>query len=216
MPIRQLLPYLTILIIFLVQSGICEITRYPHVLPTADMEHSVMITWRTQNQAGGTVYFGTSYLAQSADAVLCTKRKNEQSLRPKIETRNGQYQYYAVLANLSPGTQYRYKVVSDNTETEICKFTTSSTDNDFSFRVVLLADPHWHSDTVSDQTQDGQYLPLIRAYDPHLVFILGDIAYGQNEVLANEWEYEAGHWVWKDILANAIYVPTCAGIMTAS
>ncbi|MFH1759468.1 MAG: fibronectin type III domain-containing protein, partial [bacterium] len=152
------------------------ITRYPHVQPTVNLETFIVITWQTDNQAGGTVYYGINDLNKTADAILNIKGDDEYSLRPQITTRHGKYQYYVKLENLSPGTQYKYKVVSDNTETEVYKFTTSSSDDNFSYRIAVMADNHFHEDTASTQQEADPFLPIIRSYDPHLVMILGDVA----------------------------------------
>jgi predicted MPP superfamily phosphohydrolase len=174
-----------------------KITRGPFLQPTEDLEHTVGIAWETDNKSGGVVSYGLNEVGE--DQI-------EGEYQGK--TQRGKHRYYIKLTNLEPGKEYKYKVISDGTETPIYSFLTSSSSPEFSFRALVISDTHFRENLNFSQARLAPFLPHMKEFKPHLLLHLGDFAYGGwLKGRAADLEYQTGMTVLKEIVARAIFCP---------
>ncbi|MFH1761845.1 MAG: metallophosphoesterase, partial [bacterium] len=128
------------------------------------------------------------------------RKKGETSWR-KEEAGNPESRFYVKFTDLEPGTKYEYKV--DN-ETTVNHFTTSSKDEDFSYRVLLLADNHFDAFGGTYTDRFNSCLPDLIAYEPHMVFHQGDFAFGPGAWGASSEEYSTAMNNGKELFSNSI------------
>lgn len=168
-------------VLFAALSVRAAITRGPVLQPTADLETTVGVMWRTANSVTGTINWGVSSVSEHSAS---TPAGTEHCIQ---------------LTSLSPGTTYKYQVVSDGTTTPIYTFRTSSSTQER--RAVVFSDVH--AQPGGWVTQQANWLPDILAFDPDLVVMAGD-----NVQLGNELtHYDALFSTYQELFATAIVAP---------
>jgi hypothetical protein len=202
---------LAILGLFLGPATLCaEIVEYPFLQPTTNLEHSIGIVWETKNQAGGKVQYGLDMLDQSAAPAYAGK------------SHLGNHRYQIRLENLSAGKKYKYKVVSDGTETLEYTFRTSSRADDFTYRVLLLSDTHCSPKFLAADREESvagsharlqSVLKAMEQFDPQLVLHCGDVVTADGRSKNDSFsqadeQYLAAHTIFKDLFARAIFAPS--------
>jgi predicted MPP superfamily phosphohydrolase len=174
-----------------------EITRGPFLQPTEDLEHSVGIAWETDNKNGGIVSYGLEEVGE-----------NQIEGEYQGKSPRGKHRYYIKLTSLKPGKEYKYKVISDGTETPIYSFLTSSSSPDFSFRALVLSDTHFYEDLNKAKSYLEPFLSAMENFKPHLLLHTGDFPYGgKPKKHATDLEYQNGLTLLKEIVARAIFCP---------
>ncbi|MFH1759496.1 MAG: fibronectin type III domain-containing protein [bacterium] len=188
-----------LILVFLIFASVsvqAKITKYPFLQPTVDMESSIGIMWETSGKNGGTVHYGINNLDKNAQAEF----DGINDL--------GNHRYAVTIKELNPGTVYKYKVISDGEESSEHSFMTSSSSDDFSYRVLIVSDTHYPDDSAAAIEQGNHIMPFAASYSPHLILHCGDMAMGPNDFLATDRQYHNGHSAIKTLLAGAIFAPS--------
>jgi hypothetical protein len=183
------------LVLFISSAAFAGVSRAPYLQPADDLSTAVVIAWQTDNKSGGSVRFGVKDVGESSAEGVYDGRSPL-----------GKHRWHTLVKGLKPGTTYQYKVVSDGTETKPSTFLTSSTADDFQFRVLLIADTHAHPRLKGEPWCDdfARALPDFLAFKPNLVLHLGDVAHPS----ADPGAYEALFRLGRDLWSQAILLPT--------
>ena len=186
------------------------ITRYPYLQPTADMETSIGIAWETETVSDCVVQYG-----------IKSAEENKVKSEHKGVSPRGKQRYYTKLINLSPGTEYKYKVVAGNAATPEYTLLTSSSKDDFAYRIFVFSDPHADENLNFSKPYNEKIIADVKTFKPHLVLCIGDLAMGhsqerdstpnQNYIreYAIDQEFETLFTLYRDVFANAIFAPVC-------
>jgi predicted phosphodiesterase len=120
-------------------------------------------------------------------------------------TQNREVLYYTKLTNLRPGTRYEYKIGEDG---EVSQFRTSSWADDFSFKVLIIADTHF--DSAENTEEPSNVLEIIdemKAVGADLILVCGDLCHGKTEWQSYDEEFQNAMYILRDLAKNAIFCP---------
>jgi hypothetical protein len=178
-----------------------EITRFPYLQPTEDLESSIGIAWRTRNDTGGSVFY-----RPVGENNWSSTGVTEKTVSPYT----GEIKNYTKLTGLSPGVKYEYYVTSDGTTTEIRFFKTSPREG--KFRALILSDIHLSESTSNFQPWIDKLVEVCNSLPewPALILITGDIGLwssgaSDEEIAAT---YTAGFPAYKELFSRSILITT--------
>jgi len=162
-------------------SAGAAITKGPVLQPTTDLDHKVGVMWRTANSVTGTIHWGVTSVSENTATTAAGT------------------EHFIELTSLNPDTTYKYQVVADGTTTPEYTFRTSSSTQER--RIIVLSDVH--AQLGGWQTEQGNMVPDMLAFDPDVVVMTGDIVQLGNVMT----DYEALFTTYKDLFATSIAAP---------
>jgi hypothetical protein len=166
---------------FVAMNAGAAITRGPVLQPTTDLDHKIGVMWRTGNSVTGTIHWGVTNVSENTASTSAGT------------------EHFIELTSLSPGTTYKYQVVADGTTTPEYTFRTSSSTQER--RIIVLSDVH--AQLGGWQTEQGNMVPDMLAFDPDLIVMTGDVVQLGNVLT----DYDALFATYKDLFAGAIAAP---------
>ena len=145
--------------------------------PSSSKPDQVMLTWSSDPSTGMDIQWRTDTTVAEGEVKYRDKGSDQQfsvkASRYRMEDRvlmNDRYinRFTAELRNLKPGTTFEYQVLPQSDWSEECIFSTSATDNQFSF--------NWFGDT-HHSSKYGEIQKVAEKYYPDAAFfsIVGDM-----------------------------------------